>query len=295
MELRKIIGVSFIFISALLSLEGILSSNITGAVIGLDINNSVFTILTLVFLLLGLLFISKVGKGLAALVLGGAALVGGHYAKEAFSPKYNIENITGIDGKWDVKRKAEKSSETSVGNYQTIQSTKNIPAVIVESFFGTNENDLKYFMNKKNRKKFCDEVVEGVENYVKANPNIEVITIAGGHGESDPGAVFGPKGNIHESDFNKEMSKYIADKLKKDGYNVKYLWYKGNGGQEDRLDYYTSQANKYSGKSVYVEIHADAAKKGVAGSRVYGPKPKKANPKSHKFGESILKEINESW
>ena len=230
--------------------------------------------------------------------LTGAALLSGKQAKNVyndFTGKEKIENITGIDGNWDVKRKAPKSLETHIGDYQTIQQTKNIPAIIVESFFGTNDNDLKYFLNKEHREKFCDKVVEGIEKYVNSNPGVEIITIAGGHGKNDWGAKYGPDGKFHESDFNKEMSKYVSDELKEDGYNTQYLWYGGSGDQRDRLDYYVSKANKYPGKSVYVEMHADAADPSVAGSRVYGPKPKEDNPKSHKFGKVVLDEINQSW
>jgi len=207
-----------------------------------------------------------------------------------------IENIKEMESAWHGERRAPKSLETHVGGrYQTIQYTNNIPAIIVESFFGTNKEDLKYFSVKENREYFCNHVVKGIEGYVNSNSNIKKITIAGGHGENDPGALFGDNHNIKESNFNKEMSKYISDKLKEKGYSVQYLWYQGSGGQIERLNYYTDKANKYSGKSVYVEIHANAAKPSVAGSRIYGPKPKSENPKSHKFGKMVLNEVNKSW
>lgn len=230
--------------------------------------------------------------------LTGAAILAGKQVNTVYNDFINkdkTEETTGINKKWDGKRKAEKSLETHVGPYQTIQQTKNIPAIIVESFFGSNENDLKYFMNEKNRDKFCDNIVNGIEKYVGSDSTVEMITIAGGHGENDWGAKYGPEGKIHEADFNKEMSKDIADKLKQKGYNVQHLWYTGSGDQKDRLKNYVSNANKYSGKSVYVEMHTDAAGPDVAGSRVYGPKPKNENPKSHKFGKVVLDEINKSW
>jgi N-acetylmuramoyl-L-alanine amidase len=193
----------------------------------------------------------------------------------------------------EVVRTAKKASDTHVGGYETIQNTK-MPAVVLESFFGTNKNDLAYFSSKSNREHFCEHVIDGIEKYVAEN-DVKKIIIAGGHGENYPGALYGKNKDIHESKFTKEMSKYIVNELKKDGFDVKHLWYEGNGGQKDRLDEYVAQANKEGSNAVYVEVHADAASPSVAGSRVYGPKPKGDNPKSHKFGRTILNEINKSW
>lgn len=292
---RKIIGLVFISISIIFSLVNILSVKITGGVVGINVGSSFITVLTIIFFVTGLLFISRVGKGLATLVLAGGAVIGIHQAKAMLADKAKLENISGIDGDWDVERKSVKYPKINVGNYQTIQKAKDMPAIIIESFYGTNKNDLEYFLNRKNRKKFCDNVVRGIEKYAKSDPKIKIITIAGGHGKNDPGAKFGPNGNIHESDFNGEMSKYISDKLKQDGYQVQYLWYTGKGNQKDRLNEYVAKANKYAGKSVYVEMHADVARKGVAGSKVYCPKAKDKNQRSRKFGKTVLDEINKSW
>jgi hypothetical protein len=74
----KIMGVIFIFISIILSLANIFSVKITGAIIGVSIESSFLTILTFVFFFLGLIFLSKIGKGLAALVITGAGVYAGH-------------------------------------------------------------------------------------------------------------------------------------------------------------------------------------------------------------------------
>jgi len=291
---RRVIGAILVFISTILLLSNKFYFNINGAVIGTDIRFP--TILTFVLFFGGLLFLSSLEKKILAGLLVAGIAVGGHHILKPHQ-NYGQESIENyLNYKWEGKRTAPKQNETCVDKqYQTLQYTKNIPAIIVESFFGSNERDLKYFRVKKNRENFCNHVAKGIEDYARSDPKIKYITIAGGHGENDPGAVYDANKKIYEAEFNKEMGKSIAEKLKKKGFNVQYLWYTGKGGQKGRLDYYTKMANKYSGKSLYVEIHGDAAKPSVSGSRVYGPMPKKQNPKSHKLGKTVLNEINKSW
>lgn len=90
MDKRKSLGIAFIFNSVFLILADRLSFNLTGAVVGSDIKVSFVTMLALVFFFVGLLFISKIGKGLAALVLGGAAIYGG---SKIFSPKQDYWEV----------------------------------------------------------------------------------------------------------------------------------------------------------------------------------------------------------
>jgi hypothetical protein len=76
MSKRKIIGVSFVFIAMLLSLGSIIYNNsgnfanFTGGVIGVDMNSSLITILTLAFFIFGLLFLSR----LTEKIIGGAII-----------------------------------------------------------------------------------------------------------------------------------------------------------------------------------------------------------------------------
>jgi hypothetical protein len=95
----KIGGIILVFISIALSLVNIFFVKITGAVIGTDMKSSLLTIFAFVSFFVGMLFLSKIGKGLAALVLAGTAIVGGNkisqsekeYEKER--AKTNVENV----------------------------------------------------------------------------------------------------------------------------------------------------------------------------------------------------------
>ncbi len=95
MKKNLIVGLTFILFSILLSFANVFL--ITGAVIGTNISHSLITILTLAFFLLGLLFISRFGKGLAALVLAGT-LIGGH-AIHSHREKQYLED-TKITASW---------------------------------------------------------------------------------------------------------------------------------------------------------------------------------------------------
>jgi hypothetical protein len=76
MTWRKTIGFILISISIVLSLANIFFVKITGAVVGISIKSSLLTIFTLVFFLLGLLFLSKLEKGLIGLAIAGGTAVG---------------------------------------------------------------------------------------------------------------------------------------------------------------------------------------------------------------------------
>jgi hypothetical protein len=96
MEIRKILGGSFILLSMFLALTNIVFFKMTGGIIGVDIKSSFLTIITFVFFFVGLLFLSRVGKGLAALVVGGTLIGGGahlaHKNKKNIEEKAKIEN-----------------------------------------------------------------------------------------------------------------------------------------------------------------------------------------------------------
>lgn len=74
---RKVIGLIFIFIAMILALANILSVKITGAVVGINVGSSFIIILTIVFFVMGLLFLSKLEKGLAIAAIVGGTAVGG--------------------------------------------------------------------------------------------------------------------------------------------------------------------------------------------------------------------------
>jgi hypothetical protein len=100
METRKILGIAFVCISMLISLANILSVKMTGAVVGVEVKSSLLIILSFVFFFVGLLLISRVGKGLAALVLAGSTIYAGHKIhqsekeyKEENRAKANVENV----------------------------------------------------------------------------------------------------------------------------------------------------------------------------------------------------------
>jgi Transglycosylase SLT domain len=73
---RNIFGLVLVSVSIILSLANIFSVKITGGFIGVNLKSSIMTILTFVFFFVGLLFLSRIGKGLAALVLTGATIAG---------------------------------------------------------------------------------------------------------------------------------------------------------------------------------------------------------------------------
>jgi asparagine N-glycosylation enzyme membrane subunit Stt3 len=76
MDKWKIGGIILVFISIALSLANILSVNMTGAIVGITVKSSLLTILTFVFFFGGLLFLSNIGNGLAALVIAGSTIAG---------------------------------------------------------------------------------------------------------------------------------------------------------------------------------------------------------------------------
>jgi hypothetical protein len=78
---RKIIGLVFVFISIILSLANILSVKITGGVVGINVGSSFITILTIVFFVMSLLFLSKLEKGLAIATIVGGTAIGGLFHK----------------------------------------------------------------------------------------------------------------------------------------------------------------------------------------------------------------------
>jgi hypothetical protein len=75
---RKIFGIILICISTLLFLINILSVRITGAFIGIPMKSNLFVIFAFIFLFVGLLLLSKIGKGLTALVIAGSTIYGGN-------------------------------------------------------------------------------------------------------------------------------------------------------------------------------------------------------------------------
>ena len=78
---RKVIGLIFIFIAMILALANILSVKFTGAVVGIGIKSSILTIITIVFFVMGLLFLSKLEKGLAIATIVGGTTIGGLFHK----------------------------------------------------------------------------------------------------------------------------------------------------------------------------------------------------------------------
>jgi hypothetical protein len=101
MNNRKILGMAFVCISILISLANIFSVKMTGAVVGVSVKSSLLIILSFVFFFVGLLLLSRVGKGLAALVLTGATIYAGHKIhKSAKEDEANnqakVENVNEI-------------------------------------------------------------------------------------------------------------------------------------------------------------------------------------------------------
>lgn len=90
MDKWKIGGIILVFISIALSLINIFSVKMTGAVVGINIKSSLLIILTFVFFFVGLLFLSRIRKGLAALVLTGATIYAGH---KLLNPAQNYETL----------------------------------------------------------------------------------------------------------------------------------------------------------------------------------------------------------
>ncbi len=89
MPIKKVLGGILMVISMFLSLENIFSSKITGAAIGSDLESSVFAVLTLMFFVMGLIFMSNLEKRTsnwvkAAAIAGSVAVVG--------IPAYNSRN-----------------------------------------------------------------------------------------------------------------------------------------------------------------------------------------------------------
>jgi hypothetical protein len=98
----NIIGIVFVFISMLLSLVNILSVKITGAIIGINIESSLLTILTFVFFFGGLIFLSRIGKGLAGLVVGISIAGGINYKVQTDKERQYIED-TKINSSWKTE------------------------------------------------------------------------------------------------------------------------------------------------------------------------------------------------
>jgi hypothetical protein len=73
MKKRKIIGIILITLAMIISLVNILDVKISGAVVGIPVESSLITIITIVFFVMGLLFLSKLERGL----ITGAIVVGG--------------------------------------------------------------------------------------------------------------------------------------------------------------------------------------------------------------------------
>lgn len=102
MNKNKIVGLVLVSISILLSLVNVFSVKITGGIIGVNIGSSFLIILTFVFFFGGLLFLSRIGKGLAALVMTGA-IGGGAYKIHSDRDKQYIED-TEITSSWKTEK-----------------------------------------------------------------------------------------------------------------------------------------------------------------------------------------------
>jgi hypothetical protein len=107
---EKILGVVLMIISMIFSLADIFLFNITGAVIGAGMKSSLLIVLSLVFFFLGLLFLSRIGKGLVALVLAGATVVGG----AGVSHKINLNR----ENQYLTDTKVTASYKTNKGKFQ---------------------------------------------------------------------------------------------------------------------------------------------------------------------------------
>jgi hypothetical protein len=104
---RKIIGLAFIFISMILALANILSIKLTGAVVGIKIGSSCIIILTIVFFVMGLLFLSNLEKKIAAGIIAAGITVSG--MSQITAPYWTKEGRFQRTYRWD---KILKNTET---------------------------------------------------------------------------------------------------------------------------------------------------------------------------------------
>ncbi len=92
MNIRKVLGGVFIMFSMLLSIGNIVSSKVTGAAIGSNLESSVFALLTFMFFVMGLIFMSNLERRTSNWVK--AAVIAGSIAV-AGTPGYISRNESG--------------------------------------------------------------------------------------------------------------------------------------------------------------------------------------------------------
>lgn len=103
MDTRKVLGGLFMIFSMILSIGNIVSSKVTGAAIGSGLESSIFTLLTFMFFVMGLIFMSNLERRTsnwvkAAAIAGSVAVAGipGYISRDE-SGKDRIENVIEID------------------------------------------------------------------------------------------------------------------------------------------------------------------------------------------------------
>ncbi|MEK6833600.1 MAG: transglycosylase SLT domain-containing protein [Nanoarchaeota archaeon] len=109
MDKKNTLGFVFVFISMLLSLVNTFSVKITGAVIGIDIKSSFLIILTIAFFLVGFIFLSRIGKGLVALVLTGTTIAGISHKIHSDREKQYITDIKITAPYWTNQGKFQRT------------------------------------------------------------------------------------------------------------------------------------------------------------------------------------------
>ncbi len=113
MNTRKVLGGLFMIFSMILSIGNIISSKVTGATIGSGLESSVFTLLTFMFFVMGLIFMSNLERRTsnwvkAAAIVGSIAIAGtpGYISRnksgenkieKLAKEKNRIENVVEID------------------------------------------------------------------------------------------------------------------------------------------------------------------------------------------------------
>ncbi|MFC1755030.1 N-acetylmuramoyl-L-alanine amidase [Thermoproteota archaeon] len=199
-----------------------------------------------------------------------------------------------------VPKGAKISSDLRELGFPVLRDTK-IPSAMIEAFFVTNDDDLRFFSKDANLNQFADASALGVHNYAKKY-GIRNIVLSVGHGKTASGVVghIGSK-TYRESDFNRKIVTRMKSRLAPKGYNVVVLDYalpgKGKALQRARLKAYVTAVNKYSkADSIFVSIHCNGWNdKSVSGTRVFATKPLKKNPKSSQLGTEILKSLGKVY
>lgn len=136
---KKTIGIAFIGISILMSLGNLISGKITGAVIGNGNGSSALFLFSLIFLIAGFLLIYSSAKGLAALVIAGATLWGGH--KIVNSPK----DYEKLNSKHIQSVRVLNSWDSDEGRFQRTYRY-DVPLDIIEQKYGLPRGCLKGLM-----------------------------------------------------------------------------------------------------------------------------------------------------